>query len=124
MTQELLKLKKVPASENKQIFKNTIRSVAKGKSDLVSDFIDLQGIIDSNEQDFFSYLIAQHNNEEKVRIFKNYSNIQILRSLNLSDNSSISLIALLFSLATWKKSILGNLPIRESNIYLLPVIKE
>jgi tetratricopeptide (TPR) repeat protein len=67
MTQELLKLKKVPASENKQIFKNTIRSaLQKGKSDLVSELLlTCRASMTPNEQDFFSYLIAQHNKEEK-----------------------------------------------------------
>ena len=63
MTKELLSLKKIPPSEQKEIFKETIHSALQQKqSDLVSDLLQLcKASLSSNELLFFSYLLDQSN---------------------------------------------------------------
>jgi hypothetical protein len=68
MTKELLSLKKIPASENKEIFKETIRSALhKKQPKLVSDLLlACRTFLSANEQDFFTYLLNQNKQPEKT----------------------------------------------------------
>ena len=68
MTKELLNLKKIPASENKEIFKETIRSALhKKQPKLVSELLlTCRASLSPNEQDFFTYLLSQSKTKEKI----------------------------------------------------------
>ncbi len=72
MTQELLSLKKIPASEQKELFKETIRSALEKKQpELVSELLlACRTSLSPNEQDFFSYLLNQNqvNKSGEIRI--------------------------------------------------------